>query len=827
MGLSGVSDDKAAVFVGREELLERFLRPPEERKLRAQDLVGGSGMGKSSLLRHLASVAATDDDIAVCLLDMEMFQSGFTVHRDGDDTRRVAAVKDLEALRRLSRHVVEQTSPHTMERLEAVIHAAWTPLQGLAVQNTLVARRESAVSGVRQIVKLSAGAFEVARVEKVQAAAAALSDEVARILGEVAASRILLILVDNVDAVAQSQLAAWLSDTLTILPNGVVVLAREPGQGLDLPEGLREHVRLPPLSIPEVALYLHARDVQSGGASDLAELVHQCTGGIPIAVCLLADLLADPGVGLGASDLRDRLVGAQVDPEGRIARVVAEMVERLEHRHVGIALRLASLTPECDAALMAELLRAAGVVDVDVPHVMAEVESFSFTDQYEAPDRTWYVSVHPFVARGLAQSFRRHHDEAMVRRMHQVAADHHYSRIVNGKSYGEKFVYEDPVQQASMRKWLYHLGHAEAGVRAVRCVTKIFLDAFWWWGSYVHLDFCDDLLADVRRVAEESGDRRLRALSTALTRFNERYPYRASLRRSFAHAYPPGVDWEGVRDALLAVADVCALDLLPDEPTDEERTLAALHEIFLAHTYRYAAEDDVRDPGEAVACYGRAAAHLAAVGETWDQAWVVFERADVLMESGDLEGALEGSAEAARILAAATEGGEPDEELIANLHRLRADCAWARDDRATAMRESGSAVLHAYLFHRIGGPPDDYTMQYYFEQRGRALDRLLEIASEDPEAALVAATQLSEAVPAGVRWPRPDPVDLAPLLFVRSLPVLAEALFPRGPEVAELASEDSAFLTELRRVHHDLRGRLRDDLWGTGSSRSGDGPSQS
>ena len=28
----------------------------------------------------------------------------------------------------------------------------------------------------------------------------------------------------------------------------------------------------------------------------------------------------------------------------------------------------------------------------------------------------------------------------------------------------------------------------------------MFLDAFWWWGNYVHFDFCDQLLADVAQL---------------------------------------------------------------------------------------------------------------------------------------------------------------------------------------------------------------------------------------------------------------------------------------------------------------------------------------
>lgn len=827
MGFSGVSAG-ATLFVGRVGLLDRLTRPADGGVLHAENVVGGSGMGKSSLLRHLARRVTAQGNAAVCLLDLEVFQATLATRQSGV-VERVAPNKDLKTLERLARAAIEQASPEALSRLDAVVHRVWTPFQSLEITNTLVARKQSEVSDVHQVaqVKLSAGALELAQVEMAQAAAEALTDEVAAILSEVVASRALLLLVDNVDVVADSQLAAWLADTLTKLRGGVVVLTQQPGRGLDLPDGVSEQVRIPPLTVAEVALYLEARQVGLEGDADLAQLVHQCSGGIPVGVCLLTDLLADPRVALRAEDLRDRLVGVQVDPEGRIARVVAEMVERLERQHVGLALRVASLTPECDVSLLTKLLEAAGATDVNVPEVMAEVEAFSFTEEYEGPDHTWYVSVHPFVARGLAQSFRRHHDEGLVRRLHAIAAEHHFATIVRGTNYGEKFLYEDPVAQATLRKWLYHLGRADPGRRAFCCITSIFLDAFWWWGSYVHLDFCDSLLADVRRVAAESDDRGLATLVGALGRFNDLYPYRANLRRSYDHRYPSGVDWEGVRDALLQVGDLCGLDVESRDPSAEERKLRALYEIFMAHTYRYAAEERVRDPYEAMSCYERAEAHLSSLGEEWDRAWVIFERADVLLEAGDAGASMIEAATAARVLAAATEGGEPDEELIANLHRLRADCAWAHHEQATAMFESGRAVLHAYLFHRIGGPPDDYTMQYYYEQQGRALDRLMVIARDDIGAALDAAEVLVSAVPEGVPWPRPDRESLVPLLYVRSLPVLADALFKRGPTVDELGVDDSPFLTELRRVHHALRGRVRDDLTVSDASRSADGPSRS
>ena len=70
---------------------------------------------------------------------------------------------------------------------------------------------------------------------------------------------------------------------------------------------------------------------------------------------------------------------------------------------------------------------------------------------------------------------------------------------------------------------------------------------------------------------------------------------------------------------------------------------------------------------------------------------------------------------------------EPDEELTANLHRLRGDCCWVSGDRQRAATWYGRAILHAYLFHTVGGPPDEYTLQFYVDIRAGVISRLFEV----------------------------------------------------------------------------------------------------
>ena len=96
----------------------------------------------------------------VCLLDLDVFRSALprTTAAKWSGLRRTRTSKTLE---RLARAAVEQTSPEALIRLDAAVHRVWTPFQSLEINNTLVARKESEVSDVRQIAqgRLSAGAL--------------------------------------------------------------------------------------------------------------------------------------------------------------------------------------------------------------------------------------------------------------------------------------------------------------------------------------------------------------------------------------------------------------------------------------------------------------------------------------------------------------------------------------------------------------------------------------------------------------------------------------------------------------------------------------------
>ena len=91
---------------------------------------------------------------------------------------------------------------------------------------------------------------------------------------------------------------------------------------------------------------------------------------------------------------------------------------------------------------------------------------------------------------------------------------------------------------------------------------------------------------------------------------------------------------------------------------------------------------------------------------------------------------------------------------MSNLHRLRGDKLALLGDSMPAARCYGRAVLHAYLFHTVGGlPPDEYTLKFYVDIRARAISYLNSLMNQGELALALACSR--EMWKAGPRAPPP------------------------------------------------------------------------
>lgn len=563
----------------------------------------------------------------------------------------------------------------------------------------------------------------------------------------------------------------------------------------------------------------------------LAKKVYDVSQGHPATVAAVDELLWGSKA-LPGTDPRELLRDLPERPGERAAALVERLVrddDALER-----ALWAAAVPRQFDALLLEDLLADDPLSSDDQKRVFDALGGFKFTEKLPPDEK---LRLHSYVRNGLLQRMQRT-DPKRLDALHALAADHYMRDLVaegqdgSAYCYGDAFIYEKPEWQRNKREWLYHRGHAsseDAQLNALLEFTRLFLDAFWWWGNYIHFDFCDQLVTDLAHLAGRRVPK-LEALHQALRRILREYPLR-SVKSEDAN-------WDEVRKALLNVQRLCGLQArdarwLAGDQRKDQRHVAALLLVFLAHTWRYQAPDRP----EADQYYSRAA-DLFAQDKDWSEAWVAFERADLRQERGKVDAVRKlwehaaglvqpheveaASIEVAREVQAAAEKQvkeEVDQEVVSNLHRLRGDCCWASDDKVRSATWYGRAVLHAYLFHLVGGPPDDYTLQFYVDIRARALSRLFHVWRGDQDTAVALATEMAQTFPAMPgQGPGRAPDQLRRLLADGKPVPLAHALFPKGPEVPELGIEDSPFIDEFNALVEALNtqrasGDLHDPAW--------------
>ena len=102
-------------------------------------------------------------------------------------------------------------------------------------------------------------------------------------------------------------------------------------------------------------------------------------------------------------------------------------------------------------------------------------------------------------------------------------------------------------------------------------------------------------------------------------------------------------------------------------------------------------------------------------------------------------------------------------------------------------------------------------MQFYFETRGRALEKLLRAWGDDEDQGVRIAQVLQEVVPRREPVPELSKEQMRQLVD-GSLLDLANTLFPAGPDVADLYVVESDFMDQVRRIRQDGRKRFDRDL---------------
>lgn len=805
------------VFVGRRELFEALVPQIHSDEALVADTFGVRGIGKSSFIHHLTrrgKEAATD---GIFLHNSALELGGAP---SGEPTREphisLALQRFSGFLERVRDGVLAQCPQDRWTRRQftdfnTAVSAAKPELTQISIN---IENRLKAVSiGPDTKIQDTYVSTEHALRDQVEKRRARIAAPFAKALQEISFRRPLLWAIDDFESIADRPPGDWLLDLIGRIDGGLVVLARTPA--VEAPAAGKRvlPVELTPLSVSEVREFLELCLPGVEVAPAVPPLVCEFTDGHAGTLGLVAELLGqDPGLAADAEQLNARFRALPDDFEDRQIELARAVIPSAQLPVV----QTCAVVRHFDAPLLATLLKhdleeAERIIERLRRHTFIRGERDT-----ETGEKTYRL--HSFIRRGIERQL------SAERRteLHERAATFHYRWLADFEggtasaagSYRSWYRYENRLWQRHMREWLYHQALADATAPAgalsgrgrvsrIR-FTRVFLDAFWWWGCYVEFPFCRELIADWETSQQDC------EWVKDLARMLNRYP--TGWHKSEAK---PG-DWDEVRRALVKVRDACGLDVNPEallktEECKDARHTRGLIDLFLAHAARYRTPDSdakrTRQHTDALAYYEEAMRMFEADEDAWEIAWTLFERADLHGERGaEQQARRDRDATVQTILEHKIENKEEDEELIANVHRVSADIERRGENAAGMVAALAHAVTHAYLFQNRPHPPDAYTAAFYQEMLDRTSAALAEVWGRTDRATviapLLAAPLIAERHDAGAVTAAAQAAGPKDLLM----------LLPRGPRDDELELERSAFLDEWADVRELVAAQAAHDL---------------
>jgi hypothetical protein len=799
-------------MAGDQDLVvrEELFRPLSESRLGVVwDVYGISGAGKSTLLRDVERRAGEHD--VVVLVELRDY---FTAFERGNAAGRLGdPAGDLRRFQRV---------------LAAVMNGLRdkSPRARAAVENIL--------NDIGRTVQ-KAGSLDETEADEL---AAGLAERLRWLINGMIVNRSdvggrVYVLFDGFDLVIDRPVGKWLLRLLDGLDDSVAAVARQVNETGTAPlleaAGLTEFgehdaLEVGAMTAEQVREYLTRR--LGGPGEEISPAVHQFTGGHALAVGLTADLVADVfaemqrrGQPVTIDGPVKRLIeemeaGRNDEPDVRIGRLVDRFIKannpdpavRLlpdEATAIGKGLECLWVVRRFDFPLLRSLL-SVGEGPTGGFRLAERLVGYSFVEQRTPPGRPGeqYYVVHDRVR----QQGLRNVAEDRRKELVKVAHDFYHDKATETlESYDRWFRYEDPGWQTVAREWLYYVAQLQGDDRrAGRLGAAIlFVDAWWWWGSYVPYPFCEQLLADWAEMADAAQDTTDRGWGDWL--------------RDLYLLYPKGWNAEASTDDWTALQQRLQMFLfvrpeLRNEKIKRIRHVRGLLYVYLADAERFL---DPRSP--VVEENLRKARELfTANNDEWNVAWVSYQEAAAALGRGDAAAAVAAADTGWADLTAMTgdeeetedddetevddetedDGGLEDYELAANLHRIHADAAWLRGEGGLSLDLYARAALSAYKFQiDIANPDippvDEYTQAFMTEIHERAAERLNEMheAGQDSvmQEACARIRRFFDPYWRAVGEPGPvDPAAVPGLLGQGRAERVIAGLFPPPPAPADL-----------------------------------------
>jgi hypothetical protein len=565
-------------------------------------------------------------------------------------------------------------------------------------------------------------------------------------------------------------------------------------------------LRLDNFERDEVDEYVRKRLGQLPPPPGLVDRIYQFSNGHPQVVSLAVDLAIEHD--LNKPDLLDLFANLPPEHEHtkQLTTLLRKIIKDIEEKEIREALEIGWVVRQFDGDLLHFLLKLknadeleAGEVPPQYERIIERLEQYSFTEHYPAErDSPQYWKFHDFIRRQM-ETAKEKESHSEVEELHLRTARYYEEKLKKceeddrtkpggGTTYGCWYKYESKKWQSLKGEWLYHLSRASNRDAARLAFTRVYFDAFWWWGCYRPFPFCHELLKDWQETQTTPGDQ---AWIRVLVDFQKDYP-------TGYEKYGKG-DWNEVKKKLVFLQSKLGLkrDLkLLNE--DEQHTRAVL-DLFLAHSFRYRDPQDLKSADQS---YAEALSIFETLKDDWNLGWTLYEQGDLAMERGQAREALALTTQALNKAA-----DQQDYELMGNCYRVRADVAWKQNRLDDAFANYLGALFYAYTFQGFPHGPDFYTRDFLKEMIERTQARLSELGETKRQAeAVQACEQMGQFwAPYWEEAGRP-PVGPSYTEFIASgwFDMLTARLFPPLPTDDLLGNDDSEYVILIHNLHDEM-----------------------
>ncbi len=672
-----------------------------------------------------------------------------------------------------------------------------------------------------------------------------LSEAFIDVFTPIAKKRHFVLFADDFCWIIDQKIGDWFLKLVERMDNTVVLISRtitDSDLKWNANQMLQLHLQL--FSKADVKDYLFKRGIVIN-EEQLSKVYRYSKLGHPLLVSLAGDLL-ERLVRRGFQDLDrilDRLVNGSgnrqveedmVDDLDELSRSIDQITAELrddilkyDHSLV-LGLDVIALARRFDYDLIrhvySQMLMDRGESDPQKAEEIAQeiahgliqrLPQYSVVEEYHFPEeQKSYYRLHYLVRERMEANLERSEPPEHLQQIQMHLAEYYAHKESTNMQvmaeYTRMFRMENSAWQNDMLEWLYHLFRLQDRDQAQLELTRIFLEAFDWWGFYLDFAFCRDLL-DNWKSTQPSADKEV-----------------VDLLRAFQAAYPLGFqkhqqgDWVVVKKSLQNVIARLKLNLPKEKMSHSQRMVAGQVHRFIAEAYRF-----YKQPN-----YARSDAYYQAsldyFDNDWNRFWITSYLADVNLEWGqqlEQSGKVGEAAESfARVERYARESNqmafqeenylEQDHEVISQNFRILGQLYQHQQKWDKMQQAFLRAIVHAYIFHFMEDNQDEYSYQLYCDTGEvilKSLAGMAQAGAQDPakKTCLSLREFWFENSPFSaeeIMVPVPDEFDLVAALASGDLSALRDYVFPVLPEVGD---ESGAIQTGVD-VCQDIEGQVQE-----------------